>query len=131
MNKDIPLIIFGLIFLYIILSISQENFNQDEGKLDLIIKPTLLKGHLPIGNNLNSELTTKDRENVDKYIKESMLLNKPNHDLGFQPANVRFMDLMYNKPSEIGTIPLFKMTVPDIIKIPKLTQALEEKDNAV
>ena len=38
------------------------------------------------------------RENVDKYIKQSMLLNKPNFDLGFLPSNVREMELTYNKP---------------------------------
>ncbi len=155
MNKDIPLIIIGLIFIYIVLSVSKENFNTNKNpyqdlphrKLDLTIEPMFLKGHLPIGSE-NTEivqiskcetskavtipkatgLITKYRENVDKYIKESMLLNKPNHNLGFQPSNVRYMDLMYNKPTQIGAIPLFKMNIPDKIKMPKITQASEEED---
>ncbi len=105
MNSDIPYIIFGLIVLYIaLLMITKEQFHSEqELPKDLIIKPTLLKGHVPISSK--SELITKDRENVDKYIKESMLLNKPNLNLGYEPSNVRYMNLMYNKPTEIGPLP--------------------------
>ena len=147
MNKEIPLIIIGLIILYIILSISRENFNPYEDlphkKLDLTIEPILLKGHLPIGSDQGQKkivkiskcdveksleipkakgLVTKHRENPSKYIRESMLLNKPNHNLGFQPSNVRYMDLMYNKPNQIGSLPIFKGKIPDKIRVPKLTQ---------
>lgn len=153
MNSEIVLIIIGLIVLYIILNITNETFNIVQEiekpmfakKSDLKIEATLLKGHLPIGSkqakkNINiskcdiekypkaTGLITKYRENVDKYIRQSMLLNKPNHNLGFQPANVRFMDLMYNKPTQIGAIPLFKMNVPKNVKIPKIPQVSEEED---
>lgn len=151
MNKEIPLIIVGLILLYIVLSISRESFDMYEDlphrKLDLTIEPILLKGHLPIGSEQKQivqiskceleksvpipkakGLVTKYRENPSKYIRESMLLNKPNHNLGFQPSNVRYMDLMYNKPNQIGSLPLFKGKIPDKITVPKLTQKFSSQE---
>ncbi len=144
MNKEIPLIIVGLILLYIVLSISRESFDMYKDlphrKLDLTIEPVLIKGHLPIGSEQQlqaaksvpipkaSGLLTKYRENPSKYIRESMLLNKPNHNLGFQPSNVRYMDLMYNKPNEIGSLPMFIGKIPDKIIVPKLTQKVTDEE---
>jgi hypothetical protein len=157
MNKQIPFLIIGLIVLYVILSSFNENFNvvQEEipkhivaSKKELVIKPNLFKGHVPIGSetsketqkllkyNLNckadkaSEPSKKGnitylREGVDKYIKESMLLNKPNHNLGFLPSNVREMELTYNKPNQIGKLPLYIGKVPHKIKLAKLTHKME------
>lgn len=140
MNKQIPFIIVGLIVLYIVLSISKERFDMYEDlphrSLDLRLEPkederkkskcSILKMPIPKAKGL----ITKFRENPSKYIRESMLLNKPNHNLGFQPSNVRYMDLMYNKPNQIGSLPIFNGKIPDNIKVPKLTQALKEKDSS-
>jgi len=139
----IPLLIIGLVLLYIFLSIEPFNVVQEEipkhikvTKKELVIKPSLLKGLLPIAKpvKLTSNCPISQpkkgdlvplRENVDKYIKQSMLLNKPNHNLGFLPANVRYMDLMFLKPNEIGKIPLFKGKIPEKINIPKLSSEEE------
>lgn len=130
-----------------------ENFNVVQGdiqprvqaeKKELVIKPKLLKGHVPIGSeqsmippcpkecppkfpNKRGSITA-NRENVSKYIRKSMLLNKPNHNLGFLPSNVRFMELMYSKPTQIGKIPLFKMNVPAKIKLAKLTGKRKDEE---
>jgi len=148
MKIEIPLIIIGLIVLYIVLSIEPFNVVQEIPKHaynikdDLIIKPKFIRGHIPIGSKRPKAIDntkcgieekpmrgsiTIQRENISKYIRESMLLNKPNHNLGFLPENVRFMDLMYNKPNQIGSLPIFKGKIPEKIKLAKLTHAEEEE----
>ncbi len=146
MNTEIPLIIIGLFILYTFLSI--ENFNvvqefekqKQLRKKDLEIKPSLLRGRVPVGKTMVVDNTacapkknargkiTNYRENLSKYIRKSMLLNKPNHTLGFLPSNVRFMDLTYNKPNQIGKLPLSRGNIPKNIKLPKLPQKLEEEE---
>lgn len=141
----IPLLIIGLIVLYILLSVSFETFNVVQNipeykysiKDELIIKPQFLPGHIPIGSKQNkivdtsicnkrTELVTKERENVNKYIRNSMLLNKPNLDIGYLPSNVRFVELMYNKPQQIGKLPIYNDKVQEEIKISTLPIASQE-----
>ncbi len=149
MNREIPLMILGLFVLYTLLRV--ENFNvvqefeerKQSRKKDLEIKPSLLKGRVPVGKimlvdntvcgrkkvekNSRGKLQPYREQHMDKYIRNSMLLNKPNHNLGFLPSNVRFMDLMYNKPNQIGKLPLMRGKLTSNIKFPKIPQKIEEE----
>ncbi len=103
MQIEIPVIILSLLLLYIILSIfTNEKFTRHETKYDPLAQSNLIKDT----KISKKEIRVPKRDNTSKYIKESMLLNKPNHNLGFLPSNVRFMDLTYLKPSEIGRLPV-------------------------
>ena len=103
MQIEIPIIIISLIILYIGLSIfNKEKFTRHESKYDPLSQSNLIKDT----KISKKEILVPKLENPSTYIKNSMLLNKPNHNLGFLPSNVRFMDLTYLKPSEIGRLPV-------------------------
>lgn len=141
MKIDIPLLIVGLIIIYVYLSV--EPFNNvlpdindiqkkdTATKTELKIKPIFLKGLLPLSTPHNQHKrgdNTLIREDPHKYIRESMLLNKPNNSIGFLPSNTRYVDLTYATPNEIGKLPIFRGKIPKRkIKVPKLPNAEEEE----
>lgn len=130
----VPLIIVLLFIVYLVLQLSsKETFNRVQTVLprkeskreDLIIKPSLLKGVLPIAKNIQNRdmiihpitnVPKRDdismlRENAHKQLYKSMLLSNSDYNNGYIPANAREVELSYLKPSQIGRIPIYRESV--------------------